>query len=292
MSRLLRLALAAVLLAPVSATAAPRPPARPRPPALAGTVRITTSKSVAMVVRLPKPVYFENAFVALPGTTVTGDGRIVGVALLDPERDRAYEAIRFGFCGTPGCAPYGPRLFFAVNSGNPASRSTLPAGEYRLLVITDGRPITATLTFPGLPGKVTLKPTKPLQVAHVVPEFKRLPTAVGTTYTGAAPYGVDGERALLLHQFAAITDISASHEMAFCMYTGATVEYEPAPYCPGGSGDNFSRTQLRQEPSQARLYGSVRYMHEGYHRAGTFFNTIGIAHDPFSTMTWVTLPNI
>jgi hypothetical protein len=287
--RVLPVALAAVVLAPLTAAQA-----TPRAHVLAGTVRISTSTPAAMVVRLPKPVKFFSAFEAPAGTSVKGDGRIIGVAMYDVKmKAPTFDVLRYNFCDTPGCAnQYGTTYFHAHESGSDQQPPTLPAGDYRLVVVTDGKPIDVVLKFPGLPGTATLHPTGRVMVKQLSPQYEGPVDKVapfGTAYTGYADYGVDGGDALLLRQFQVRTDVSVQHSETVCVYPAA-VAAPPGPQCPAGGTWEFTMTRVEPEPRYYRSTGIWRYFKEGTYRAGSFFRTVGEAHDPVGSLAWIVVP--
>ena len=47
---------------------------------------------------------------------------------------------------------------------------------------------------------------------------------------------------------------------------------------------------MRTEGRTFRVVGGSRYLDEGPYRAGSFYRTFGVAHDPIGTVSWITLP--
>jgi hypothetical protein len=286
--RALPLALAAVLLAPLSAAHA-----APRSHVLAGTVRISTSTSAAMVVRLPKPASFFNPFQAPAGTSVKGDGRIIGVAMYDVKmKAPSFDVIRFNYCATAGCPGNLGYTFFHAHDGDDRHPPKLPAGDYRLVVVTDGKPVDIVLKFPGLSGSVSLHPAGRVMVKHLTPEYETpvdKAAPFGTTYTGYSDYGVDGGDALALLQFQVRTDMSVQQNQTWCIYP-ARVDAPPAPQCPDGNTTQYGVTKVKQEPGYWRSGLIARYFSEGTYRAGAYYQALGMAHDPIGTVTWVVVP--
>jgi hypothetical protein len=285
--RLLPLLLASALAAPLTAAEA-----APRSHVLAGTVRISTSTSASMVVRLPKPAKFTGPFQAPAGTSVKGDGRIVGVALYDVKKGPpSFDAIRFNWCDQPGCAGTSGYTFFHAHDGNDQHAPVLPAGDYRLVVVTDGKRVDITLKFPGVPGSVTLNPTGRVQVKHLTQDYEWVAPGApfGTAYTTSSDYAVDGGDAILLHQFQVQTDVSVQQSHTFCAWHPIGVE-QPAPECPGDRTTRWTTTDVQQEPRYSRSGGIDRYFDEGRWRAGSFYRTVGEAHDPIGSLAWVVVP--
>ena len=160
--------------------------------------------------------------------------------------------------------------------------------------MTDGKPVTVVMKFPGLKGMVDIRPTRAMQVKHVMPTYLGSTAAVapgtpGTYYSGSAPIMVDGGLGIVLHQFYIETDVTAQQEGGFCTYpTAAPVE--PAPHCAGGSGAHVSITQLKPDGGQWAMTGRWKFVDEGEYRAGSYYRTVGLAHDPFGTITTIVMP--
>lgn len=158
-----------VLIGAALAVAAVAPPpavARQRAEAgvvsLAGTNHLRFSRPGVLDVSLPEPT---SLHFPLRGRSrhivVEGDGRFVGVVLAsldDRFRLRRAPLVIAGTyqrCGTPGCS--GRAYPFVQPTGlDKWDRIRLPAGRYRLYVVTDDAPGELTLRLPGLSGAVEL----------------------------------------------------------------------------------------------------------------------------------------
>ena len=284
-----------VLLVPALVAALTTPAvAAPKAPALAGTTRVTVTRPTVIDVRLTRALTMSA--VGVPkGASVTGDGRIVGAMLLaaDKTSNAAYLLLRYGLCAQAACTPATPYLYYQLRgrSGAPSTSETLPAGAYRLLLVTDGKPVTVTMTFPGLPGKTTLKPpSREMYVRQQTLDFGPFAAPpLQTAYTASAGVDVDGGDGLVLHQFTTKTDASVQQQGGFCHYEGE-VAPEPAPGCPTGSGLAYSTTQVKLEPSSWGMVGHLRYLAEGPYRVGPFYRTIGAAKQPVGTIASIVLP--
>jgi hypothetical protein len=129
---------------------------------LAGTTYVVGSRTASIAVRLSRDVHLD----AKTAVQFEGErGRMTAVVL---KRDGGYlapqlQSVYQGFCGAPGCVPtYAiPPMstLFSTRNGFTFSGS-LPAGRYRLYVVTDGEPVRVKLTFPGLKGVRTLRPVE------------------------------------------------------------------------------------------------------------------------------------
>lgn len=139
-------------------------------PALAGTTVISGTRSGSVAVRLPRAVSFD----VYKDVAVAARGRLTGFAL---KKDGAWDApsahaIKSGFCGTPGCAPVWPRshVGMVVSPDSTGYSGTLPAGNYRLFLLTDGAPVRVTLRLAGLRGRSSLTPRGGVRTAVVAPK--------------------------------------------------------------------------------------------------------------------------
>lgn len=280
--------LAAGLATPFSASAAPKRPT------LAGTVRITATTSGYVDVRLPRAVNMGDGYHPPKGTSIAGDGRVVGLMLLAAkQRAHGVKLLKYGLCVTAGCRQPGPDTYFIATDGAaPYNQDEiLPAGDYRLLVVADGKPVTVVLTFPGLKGTLNLKAARPAHTTHAAPDY-----TVGTGAlpahgfaTGSAPVSVDGGLGILLHQFKADTDMTVQQHGGFCLYNDTYVG-EPAPECPGGHGGDINITRVNMEKGRWAMVGHYSYLDEGNYRAGSFYRTIGVAKAPLGVITTIIVP--
>jgi len=287
-----RRVLLAVLCLALAAPPAVAKPA-PRLPALAGTTKVTVPGSMVIDVRLPKTADVGD-FTVPKGASVTGPGRIVGAMLLEASGKTAGLAfLKFGFCSAPGCAGTQPYLYYRVIQDPAHSGDTkIPPGDYRLVLVTDGKPVTMVMKFKGLSGSTTLRPTRRIAVRQMNPDY--LPGAVSpvnTLYSGAVDADIDGGQGIVLHQFQVTTEVAAQHARSFCLYSGAdSAVQQPAPECPGGHGNDFSQTIVTTEQRYLRMNGFEYYLADGHFRAGHYYRTVGTAHDPVGTVTWIVVP--
>lgn len=283
----LLLSAAALLGAALPAGAAP-----PAPKTLTGTFRVVATASAYVDVRLPQPVRFEYGSLLPRGASVTATGRVAGIMLLALDGSRyGLDLLRYNLCGAPGCASEYGWTYFHAHSPDERDPITLPAGAYRLLVVADGGKVDATLRLPGLSGSRTVRASGHLNVRHFTPEYDwatgTLP--VETLFTGSAEGSFDGAKGIILDQFTVATDVSAHQSYAFCVFSGPVLG-EPAPECPGGTGHQFDFVEVKTEKSRFRSIGVVRYLEQGTYRAGSYYRTLGAAHDPVGSITFVTLP--
>lgn len=139
-------------------------------PVVTGTTVLSGSRNGSIAVRLPRAVRFD----VYQHVEIAAHGRLTGFAL---KKDGAWDApsahaIKSGFCGSPGCTPVWPRshVGMLVSPDSTGFSGTLPAGTYRLFLLTDGAPVRVTLQFAGLRGRSSLTPRSPVRAAVVAPK--------------------------------------------------------------------------------------------------------------------------
>ena len=160
-------------------------------PALAGTTVLSGSRSASMAVRLTRPVLFD----AYADVDMQARGRLTGFAI---KKDGGWDApsanaIKTGFCGTPGCVPTWPNDSTAtvVTPDSNGFRGTLPAGNYRLFLLADGAPVRVTLRLPGLPGRIALTPNTPARTVLLAPKpTVAEPASAPLLYAGGSTWNV------------------------------------------------------------------------------------------------------
>lgn len=197
----------ATLVVALLAAVAPATSRAASPVVLTGDVSLSATTSGSVLVRVPKPVTVsgEGSFDDLsvqqnPDISVTGRGRVVGLVLTqavtaDPRKaDTATLAfLSYGMCTGRACAPDQPAqatlAYGRKVTHDDDTTIHLPAGTYRLYLVTDGAPVTARLRLHGLSGTSRLTPTDPTSatVVETTPdasgtqfvsgEFQRLPRA-------------------------------------------------------------------------------------------------------------------
>lgn len=166
------------------------PMATAAPPVLAGTTVVTGASVGAVRVRLPKPVTISLRTARDLGqgehATFTGAGRLLALALVRSGDETWFT--RSNVCMTRGCS--GPHArYFGVrwnDEGIETDETTLPAGNYTLHWIADGKGAGVTLRLPGLSGRTTVRP--PAQRAAVWGPPAMQDTVEPVTGTGVRTY--------------------------------------------------------------------------------------------------------
>ena len=120
---------------------------------LRGRTTITATRTGSLLVHLERKVDFSEGF----RFDVTGDGRVYGLMLwkrgghpFDFEGKVPSVAVLVpGLCDAKGCKAEKDVVQWGFTSG---IGRNLPAGDYELVVVADGAPVTVTLGVESLPG--------------------------------------------------------------------------------------------------------------------------------------------
>ncbi|MDQ3914649.1 MAG: hypothetical protein M3323_04850 [Actinomycetota bacterium] len=129
-----------------------------------GEVNVVSGDHIAgMEVHVPRDATIEADPFSNDDVSYSGDGRVVGVVLVEegPRAGRAFQlvSVRWAFCGAPGCRPERHDVTeLTTTSSWRGKRWRIPAGDYRLYLVTDGAPATVTLRLAGLEGRTALHP--------------------------------------------------------------------------------------------------------------------------------------
>ena len=161
--------LSAPLAVVAALTTAPAVSATPAV-ALAGNTVVTAGRTGSIAVRLARAVD-----VSIQDLTVVAPrGRLAALIL---KKDGAWNAplaqvVHEGYCASAGCVSPFPKagIGFVWAPGSDGTRGRLPAGTYRLYVVTDGAPVTFTLRLKGLAGSLRLTPRDRARAAVVAPK--------------------------------------------------------------------------------------------------------------------------
>lgn len=154
-------ALAALLLAFLAPPATAAGPTAPKTPALTGTVTISGAKTgyvpvtIARDARLGDPFHVSRR----DSVKIEGGGRMAGFALVQDGRQGPVIVGGRSEFTVPYAQRQGEFIYDALN-GPPQGDDSylLPAGSYRLYLLTDGKPTKVTLRFGGLRGQSALTP--------------------------------------------------------------------------------------------------------------------------------------
>lgn len=202
-----------------------------------------------MRVTLPEEATISTRHTGNPDIEISGGGRVAGVMLrmIAPGNDgRHLRILRLPadiYCVPPdlqseaspelhGTCPLEPRLFVRTDAIEDviAGEARLPAGDYRLYAITDGRPVSVSLRLHGLSGTIVLAPQTParIQVAELEPASTKLGT--GQIYWGGATRDLQGQGLAWSFQWT-IKSAGLAEDSTTCGYEGG--EPQIGAYMPG-----------------------------------------------------------
>jgi hypothetical protein len=269
-----------------------------------------------MLVELSRPTT-----VSIDDVHVTGAGRFSGIVL---EQDRRSPQavlllITQGMCLTPGCRSSlgwgGSGCVCVISSDGKVTgdRGTLPAGRYRLYLVTDGAPVRARLVLHGLAGRVTLRPGGSFRQSIVAPRPEQALPAEGPLAFAAGSSHVFGARGgyftgVVWKNEPLPQEVNAVGE---CDYVGRppsgpvpvyqeTCGGEPSVPWPTGVLDSGQKTQLTPGTPALPYYTSFYYSTHAWYRptggpvgpvsVGYYDNTAGPVMDGHFIALWVDRP--
>lgn len=177
-----------LLAMPAQRVALAQPPkVSAKPAVLTETVTISGSQAGYVPVTVAKDMKLGDPFAAKYRgvVTVTGGGDAAGFALVqDGLKGQVLLAGR-----SEAYAPFVEKFGVPVNSLNPdladGAEFTIPAGDYRLYLITGGKPTSVTIKFLGGSGSSRLAPTTKVEsVVQQVDLASPVSGPVGGIYSG------------------------------------------------------------------------------------------------------------
>lgn len=226
----LRLLPAMLVAAVVATVAPPLAAASSSVPELAGTVTLSGNQTGYVPVVIPTEARLGDPFfIDRRGSiTVEGGGRMAGFALV---QDGLKGPVIFGghsAATSEFSEEFGAFVFDLGSMDRPRGLDfVLPAGGYRLYLLTDGAPTTVTLRFAGLEGSSELTPTTPTQTAVIGGPMRQHAPGV---YTKGADTAMTGPFVHL--EIAALrTSVHTESVGSFCSHEGKPAG--PDPYLPG-----------------------------------------------------------
>ena len=228
--RIRRLVLGIAALA-VAAPVAPASAARP--PELGATTTITTRTSGYVDVRIPRDARLSPAVSGNPDVRFSGKGRLLGFWLtrIDPEASDysgvfAYRLPAFAGGKTQVSGSTVPRMKchgvpsdqvpLQVECDSPKPTAILlPAGRYRMTVLTDGAPISVRIRLRGL-GATTADLAPAHALASVQKKLPQLDGADNKLVTYGGSLGTLGYSELFLVARATYSSQPVYREMSAC----------------------------------------------------------------------------
>lgn len=218
--------------------------AAPRGVALAGRTIVEGDETGGMRVHIPRPVKIDLD----SGVRIRGDGRLAGVVLTRPdvttyERD-SFEAIRFGYCETPGCKPQKTSHQYLYGRGGSnvevEGAIELPAGTYLLYLLADDAPVRVTLRLRGLKGSKVLRPRRPVDSGFAVPNADNSTSSPGDdSFWWGDEFDLTGDAGYVFAVLSMDVENWLDVHYGDCAYVMGPPPPRPLAYsppCPGGIG--------------------------------------------------------
>lgn len=204
---------------------------------LAGTTRMTGSRTTSAPVRIPRTLRLEPSQFK-QSLRISGAGRAIGFVLVQEGRPATartmISAMRLSFCGRPGCSDPEPLLTAAARTAEDKGRLVIPAGHYRMYLIADGRPATVAVRLPGLSGSAWLRPTRPatpgVQTPVVAQSFQQGENQ--HLQSGGVEFDLRATHGLGLFAIQADTRYWLGGGAGVCVYDGPPPA-APLAYAPG-----------------------------------------------------------
>jgi hypothetical protein len=289
MLRLLSTILGLSLLTTVAAAPAASAAAESRVD-VAGVTVLEGSQTAVIPVRLDREAELLNPL-HHPGRGViaSGDSPLVGFALVSDQPDP--DLVLVG-----GRLPWQARLAETPTVTIPLTgldfgdRFNIPAGDYRLYLITDGAPARVTLEFGGVPGETLLQPQQPVPYALKMPESRTMTTPAGEAYHVSGDYADLLSNGLIFSSEFTSYENYAGERSESCFYDRATTETDFGPGClPDGFGNTFIFATLEGPTVEHGRYGYGGYpgLTRGTYGVGFNQQATGRVKDIQSLTLWL-----
>lgn len=285
--------LAAGLLAPAAR-------AQTAVPSLAGVNVIQGSNSGYVEVELPQPVVVDTDFNATTNGTFTleGGGSLAAVGLEADDGTHTNPSVVVQswdpaiFCHATCANPY-PLL--GVNQhdsvqveGKSNFLYRIPAGRYRVYLITAGQPARATIRLPELSGEQALAPDHPVR-STVVINPRHDPAATDN----AAVFGSTGTLdtyGMVLTEGIAYQTASAQHIWQECSYNG--VSTNPLAYypgCPTDLGQDQAGGAVFPNEYSPSMYSGAHWSEPGTWGEGANYDDPAVVNSVGWASAWIDL---
>lgn len=193
---------------------------------LGGTVTLTGRTSGYLDVRLPVAATLANG---ASGASISGGGRWAGFYLTDTRRN----GVRL-LGGRAEGSRLGPYMMPLGGVTNAAS-FRLPAGSYRLYLLTDGAPATVTLRLGGLSGRTSVTPSRRVPFDLYTPAAIAMSPGGGNVVVAGAAGALRGPGVAFDFLRTVNSHFQASNT-EFCFYTRRPPS-TPLAYAPGCPAD-------------------------------------------------------
>jgi hypothetical protein len=253
--RLIRAGLV-IALSAASALALPASARTPRPVQLAGDTTITATRSGSVLVEVPDDAKLSWKARGNPDISVSGSGRLVGF-MLEPVNQPGFgmdsvlvmrlpqgQGLEvFGLAppeNYPACKQIGEDPAEPLGSCpefKDPGYGLLYEGRYRLIVLTDGAPLTIHLDLRGLGGSATVSPTTAIASTEAS-MTQRESVGTVTTSAGTGPMVMAKDGLNFVYGRVKRGPAARYRQQALCAVDGA-VATAPGIYLPPTCGDGM-----------------------------------------------------
>jgi hypothetical protein len=254
---------------------------------LAGITVLEGSQTAVIPVRLDREAELLNpAYFPGQGVIASGDSPLVGFALVSDQPDPD-QVLVGGLLPWKVSQPRAQTVVIPLTGVDFGDRFRIPAGDYRLYLITDGAPARVTLEFGGLPGETVLRPQQPVPYALKMPESRSITTPAGENFHVSGDHADLQSNGLVFSSDFTIYTSYFSSRSETCFYDRPTTDADFGPQClPDGFGSSFTFTDLTSLTGrQGRFsYGGYPGLSRGTYGVGQ--NQQDVAEvEEFSTLT-------
>ena len=283
MRRLLSAILGVALLAAVGATGGPAHGASARP-AVAGVTVLEGSQTAVTHVRVSQDTtLIDPRFNPGDGFSVTGSSALVGFALVSdqPQPEIVLVGGRLPWAVSADSSP--TTVLMPLRGLDFSDRYSLPAGDYRLYLLTDGQPARVTLQFEGLTGETLLEPGQPVPYDIRTPGPRDSTPSESTYYASGDHATMQSNGLVFASRFSRYASYVSDREEG-CFYERATDRSTDfGPGClPDGFPVAFTTATLTRlvDESTDFSYGGVSGLEAG-RTYGVGFNaeTVGVVKE-------------
>lgn len=213
----------------------------PAPPVLGASNVIRGSSTRAMPVRLDQDAAISLKFLnGNPDIQVRGSGRLTGFVLTradigNPERP-TLAAIRTSLCTKRKCESAFNVTLYEGGGIAQTDKGSLPAGDYLLYLIADGKPVRVELKLPGLEGSTHLGPSQDVASEIYEPDPSLSVEQAKNVYSDGRIIEAEGGSMWAFGAYRIRGNAFMGGKFSICVYRGdpppSPVGF--APGCPGG----------------------------------------------------------
>ena len=188
------------------------------------------------------------------GVSIRGGGRMAALVVTsDPPSgpdEIVFLAGRFLTCSKPGCSD-GKRFGFSFGDSERDDDVRLPAGDYRLYLLTDGEPLQVAFRLKGLDGTTRLSTLRKAPLDLKTLESSALDGSADRTYAAGDTFK-SGSRGLILTFLYGAGERSQRFDSGICHFAGPMgppkeVAYGPQCSAAALAGTGAGSVTLGQE---------------------------------------------